>query len=367
MLGPQVAGLAAGPARRGRRWPPCAPGCAPSPRPTTRWSAQREALEFWEVVVDAADSIVFRLMFNSLRAAYEPTLEALAAVMSEEVEQLGTYEQIVHAIAAGDEKAATRHAQDLLGPATRGLLDAIGLLDAADPDEAVTADRPGGDPMTTLEARPRRGVTLTETGREFWRHPSPWLIAAVLVGSTAARVAVGDWRWSDLLAPLVFVALFPVLEWLVHVFVLHWRPRRVGARHPRHPAGAQAPRAPRRPAGHPAGLHPVADDGGPRRGRPGAARCCVFPRPGQALAFSMTVGLAGLVYEWTHYLIHSDYKPRSRAYRAVYRHHRLHHFKNENYWLTVTTAHTADRIFGTAPDPPTVPTSPTAKNLHGIG
>ena len=36
---------------------------------------QVHALEFWDQVVDAADSIVFRLMFNSLRAAYEPALE----------------------------------------------------------------------------------------------------------------------------------------------------------------------------------------------------------------------------------------------------------------------------------------------------
>jgi hypothetical protein len=64
--------------------------------------------------------------------------------------------------------------------------------------------------------------------------------------------------------------------------------------------------------------------------------------------------------------VHSDYKPRTRLYRAVYKHHRLHHFKNENYWLTVTTAHTADRLFGTDPDPATVTTSPTAKNLHGL-
>jgi GntR family transcriptional regulator, transcriptional repressor for pyruvate dehydrogenase complex len=137
MLGPQVAALAA--QRRDASavsalWVRVR-ALAEADDPVT---AQREALEFWEVVVDAADSIVFRLMFNSLRAAYEPTLEALAAVMSEEVEQAGTYEQIVHAIVGGDEKAATRHAQDLLGPATRSLLDAIALLDAADPDATTT-------------------------------------------------------------------------------------------------------------------------------------------------------------------------------------------------------------------------------------
>ena len=58
-----------------------------------------------------------------------------------------------------------------------------------------------------------------------------------------------------------------------------------------------------------------------------------------------------LGYEWTHYLVHSDYRPRSRWYRSVWRNHRLHHYKNEHYWFTVTTAGTADRLFGTYPDP----------------
>jgi hypothetical protein len=46
---------------------------------------QRHALVFWDHVVDGADSIAFRLMFNSLRAAYEPLLAALATVMQVEV------------------------------------------------------------------------------------------------------------------------------------------------------------------------------------------------------------------------------------------------------------------------------------------
>jgi hypothetical protein len=70
-------------------------------------------------------------------------------------------------------------------------------------------------------------------------------------------------------------------------------------------------------------------------------------------------------YEWTHYLVHSDYRPRSRWYRSVWRNHRLHHYKNEHYWFTVTSAGTADRLFGTYPDPTTVEKSATAKNLHG--
>ena len=50
----------------------------------------------------------------------------------------------------------------------------------------------------------------------------------------------------------------------------------------------------------------------------------------------------------------------------MWRNHRLHHYKSEHYWFTVTTAATADRLFGTYPDPATVKTSPTARNLHGL-
>lgn len=219
--------------------------------------------------------------------------------------------------------------------------------------------------MSTLDVRPRRGVTLTETGAEFWRHPSPWMITALLAGAVAARIWLGDWRVSDLWAPAVFIALFPVIEWLVHVFVLHWKPRLVAGvtvdtqlarKHREHHASPRDIPLVFIPWQTLAGVIVVVP----------TASLLLFPRPEQALAFVATVGAAGIVYEWVHYLVHSDYKPRSRAYRAVYRHHRLHHFKNENYWLTVTSAHSADRLFGTDPDPAAVPTSATAKDLHGL-
>ncbi|NED61599.1 sterol desaturase family protein, partial [Streptomyces sp. SID10244] len=81
--------------------------------------------------------------------------------------------------------------------------------------------------------------------------------------------------------------------------------------------------------------------------------------------FLVVLGVLGIVYEWTHYLIHTDYRPRSRLYRATWRNHRFHHYRNEHYWFTVTTSGTADRLLRTYPDPASVPTSPTAKNLHG--
>jgi DNA-binding FadR family transcriptional regulator len=93
---------------------------------------QRCALEFWEVVVDAADSIAFRLMFNSLRAAYEPTLDALATLMAEEVDQVDRYAALADAVAEGDAEAARSRAVDLLGPATRSLVHAIEMLEAVE-------------------------------------------------------------------------------------------------------------------------------------------------------------------------------------------------------------------------------------------
>ena len=63
---------------------------------------QRHALAFWDHVVDGADSIVFRLMYNTLRATYEPALPALAAVMAAEVGRPEAYRELADAIAAGD-------------------------------------------------------------------------------------------------------------------------------------------------------------------------------------------------------------------------------------------------------------------------
>ena len=91
---------------------------------------QLQALAFWDHVVDAADSMVFRLMFNSLRAAYEPALEALAPVMAEEVGQVGAYRVLTAAIGAGDPETARVAADRVLRPATTSILSALSALAA---------------------------------------------------------------------------------------------------------------------------------------------------------------------------------------------------------------------------------------------
>ena len=212
----------------------------------------------------------------------------------------------------------------------------------------------------------RRALTLGQAWGAFWRHPSPWMIAGFLVASVVGRVVVGPGSWWELLIPVVLLALFPPIEWVIHVGILHWRPRRVGRvgidsllarKHREHHADARD--------------LPLVFIPWPVLTwlLPAYVVVALLAVPGAPAAWTLLVSVYAVMfgYEWTHYLIHSDHRPRTRAYRAVWRNHRLHHYKNEHYWFTVTTAGTADRLFGTYPDPETVPTSPTAKNLHGAG
>ncbi len=93
---------------------------------------QRAALTFWDQVVDGADSIALRLMYNTLRATYEPALPALAGVMAAEVGHPKAYRDVADAIAAGDPARAGQAARDLLEPATEALLTALDALDTKD-------------------------------------------------------------------------------------------------------------------------------------------------------------------------------------------------------------------------------------------
>jgi sterol desaturase/sphingolipid hydroxylase (fatty acid hydroxylase superfamily) len=210
----------------------------------------------------------------------------------------------------------------------------------------------------------RRTVSLRQVAGEFWRHPSPWLISGFLLLSVTGRLIVGGGSWWELTIPVALIALFPVIEWLIHVGILHWRPRRVAGLE----VDSLLARKHREHHADPRDL--------PLVFIPWQVLTWLLPAyvvvallaiPNRPAAWSLLVSIYALKfgYEWTHYLIHSDYRPRHAAYRAVWRNHRLHHYKNEHYWFTVTSSGTADRLFGTYPDPETVPTSATAKNLHG--
>ncbi|WP_408897534.1 sterol desaturase family protein [Nocardioides sp. R1-1] len=211
----------------------------------------------------------------------------------------------------------------------------------------------------------RTSLSLGQVLAEFWRHPSPYLLGTCLAAAVTGRVLAGPGSWWELAIPLGLLAILPLVEWVVHVFILHWRPRRLG------PVTLD-PLLARKHRAHHADPRAI-----PLVFIPWQAQLWLAPAwtalawlvtPTTASMFTLLAAVYTLKsgYEWTHYLLHSDYRPRSAWYRRIWRNHRLHHYKSEHYWFTVTSAGTADRLFGTAPDPATVPTSPTARNLHGL-
>ena len=210
----------------------------------------------------------------------------------------------------------------------------------------------------------RRSISLRQAAAEFWRHTSPQLLAVLLVGAVAARVVVGDWNAWDVWVPLLMIGFFPVQEWLIHVILLHWKPLQIGRftldpevarKHREHHADPRHVPLIFIPLGTLLVVLPLTI----------VVALVAFPTTGRGLTYLVTAAATGVVYEWTHYLIHSDYRPRTRVYRAIWRNHRLHHYKNEKYWFTVTSANTADVVFGTNPTPRTVDRSATARDLLG--
>jgi hypothetical protein len=239
------------------------------------------------------------------------------------------------------------------------------MTDSIDRVDQLARERLAADEERITGNR-RRSQEMGVVWRDFWRHPSPWMISAFLIASVTVRVCVGGGSWRELLIPAALVALFPVIEWVIHVGILHWRPRKVG------PVEVDSLLA-RKHREHHADPRDLPLVFIPWRVLvwllPAYVVVALLAVPSTTASWSLLVSVYALKagYEWTHYLIHSDYRPRSRAYRAVWRNHRLHHYKNEHYWFTVTTSGTADRLFGTYPDPETVSTSGTAKDLHGTG
>jgi hypothetical protein len=203
----------------------------------------------------------------------------------------------------------------------------------------------------------RRGLTLAQAGREFLRHPSPWMLAGALAAALGTRVAVGDWQLTDLVLPVVVLAVFPFAEWVIHVVILHWRPRRIAGvtvdpllsrKHRAHHVEPRDLPLVFIPWQSLLWILPLAV----------ATALTAFPSLGRGLTFLVFLTVLGIGYEWCHYLIHTDYKPKTAVYRSIWLNHRRHHFKNEHYWFTVTSSGTADRVLGTEPQACTMIGSP---------
>jgi hypothetical protein len=213
--------------------------------------------------------------------------------------------------------------------------------------------------------------TLADARREFARKRSPWMIAGAIAAVAAVRLAIGDFSWRDAVAIAAMLVVYPFGEWAIHVYLLHMKPVRIGSRRIEAPA---------------------ARDHREHHEQPNDLSLILLAEKELAqlllLAVPATVGLGALVvgllagpvpigalvsaalagycaifaYEWTHFLIHTAHRPRSRYYRAIWRNHRLHHFKNEHFWHGITN-NVSDRVLGTNPEQNSVPRSRTARTL----
>ena len=222
------------------------------------------------------------------------------------------------------------------------------------------------------QARYGREVkTLGHAWREFRHNRSPWVIASAITVVAVARVLVGSFSWRDLVAVAAMVVIYPFGEWAIHVYLLHAKPFVVRGRR----IDLVSARAHRE-------HHEAPNDLGLILLAPLEAAALLFlavpvvPLIGAAV-FALAPGavpwpalltavLAGYVlvgiYEWTHFLIHTAYRPRSRYYRSIWKTHRLHHFKNEHYWHGITNT-VGDRVLGTFPNQRDVERSATARTL----
>jgi len=215
------------------------------------------------------------------------------------------------------------------------------------------------DPKSSSELGP--GPSIWTALRVFFKFPSPRSFVVTLSALIGLRLWLGDFSVWDLAVVPLILALQPFVEWLIHVYILHFKPRHLLGR-VLDLQVAQFHRAHHRDPWH------LADVFIPRRaGVLGfmlftALWFLVMPTTELATTAVLVSTLMAFVYEWIHYLTHTAYRPRTRMYRNLWRLHRLHHFKNEHYWQGVTN-HFGDRLLGTMPDHTRVPNSPTCRTL----
>ena len=224
---------------------------------------------------------------------------------------------------------------------------------AAEQSPRPKVDQPAAYTVSGLRLRGAAGL--------FARCLNAQLIAGALAAAVVLRLVLGGWSWGDLVVAGVILGLEPFTEWVIHVTVLHLRPFTIRGR----TFDPIVSRRHRRHHQDPKVLQYVLVPRGV------VIRVLIFSAPFYWLVTptfreavtGMVVGYAMLLtYEWTHFLIHSTYTPRSWYYRYIWRAHRLHHYKNEKYWFGVTV-HVADHILRTFPQRDAVETSATARTL----
>ena len=220
------------------------------------------------------------------------------------------------------------------------------------------------DDFTKEGPAPKSPDNLPDAIRYFVTNKSPIIVMTWVAIALPVRLYFGEWSIWDLAILLALGAWWPFKEWLIHRFVLHFKPRKIGRftidpknsskhrRHHRNPWRLDILFIPEHTFIY---AIPVL----------ALFWWSITPTLPLALTGFLLEGLLTLHYEWVHYLVHTRYKPKSRLYERLWRNHRLHHCKNEHYWLGVTML-SGDKLLGTAKEKDEVPTSDTCMTLGAV-
>jgi hypothetical protein len=190
--------------------------------------------------------------------------------------------------------------------------------------------------------------TLTGALALFLRFPTPKILGAKALLFVVLRSLLGEFSiWESAVVAAV-ILWWPFQEWFLHKTVLHLKPRVIfghnfdpmfAKRHRYHHSFPWILETTFLPTGFVLAMTPLH-----------VGLWFLFaPNWEFACTGIAAYTFVTIVYEWTHYLTHSPYRPRSEYVKKIYKNHALHHFKNENYWFSFTVP-AIDRFCGTDPE-----------------
>lgn len=244
----------------------------------------------------------------------------------------------------------------------------------------ATLIKPDSEYFQALPDRSTDIADLRAAAAVFVRAPASRIMIKAALAVTVVRLALlavsvfieanpAPIGWHDLAAVAVVVALTGTVEWVIHFFLLHapeesFRTRVLGVstghrRHHEDPTVLEnvvlgtldaftfLPTIAAFTAGWSLPLAWLAG----------------WPMPATFLTGLAASWWTLVHYEWVHLAVHTRHRFRNRIYARLQRNHRWHHYRNENYWLGVTS-NSGDRLLRTLPANKTdVPLSPTARFL----
>ncbi len=204
-------------------------------------------------------------------------------------------------------------------------------------------------------------MSLADLVKAYFTHYAILVYLALAAAAITASVLLTDSLWKPLLAAAVTIALYPLVEYLLHRFVLHaqflykspltarlWK--RIHFDHHQNPNDMSVLFG----ALHTT-LPPIAVITLPLGWAIGG--------PGSAAAAFAAGLLVFAFYEFCHCAQHLPFKPRSAWLQRIKKSHVAHHFHNEQGNFGITSF-AWDRAFGTYyPHAKQVKRSPTVFNL----